>query len=464
MALRNNYKIRIATQENIAAQHSHKAALTNNLPRIEASALYMHSQRSISLINHKQERALRTMGTTLQQANTNILEQLTNALPELAPILSLLQNTDIFTQLNEIGNSIANTLCPDTRNIYAATVTVTQPIYTGGKISAYKKITEYLENITANNIESVRQSTIEATEQTYWLIVSLANKEQLAHSYLELINELHKNVEELQRQGMATKSQLLSVDVSLNEARSQLLRAQNATLLARMLLNTICALPQDCTLTLADEKNIQCRQLDQTAIKENIPTATNISDSIAIDNNPEFQNLKLATSISHQETKLVRADYLPQLGLSVSYMTSNPSLTDGFQNKFGDTWNIGIELKIPLWSWNERAHKIKASRAKEHIAQYTLDDSRRMLLLLIEQSRRRISEAEATLSIAISNVDVADENLRTARIAFDEGLLNSDEFMAAHTVWLKAHTAHIDAKIEIIMSEIRLKKALGILK
>ena len=167
MALRNNYKIRIATQENIAAQHSHKAALTNNLPRIEASALYMHSQRSISLINHKQERALRTMGTTLQQANTNILEQLTNALPELAPILSLLQNTDIFTQLNEIGNSIANTLCPDTRNIYAATVTVTQPIYTGGKISAYKKITEYLENITANNIESVRQSTIEATEQTY---------------------------------------------------------------------------------------------------------------------------------------------------------------------------------------------------------------------------------------------------------------------------------------------------------
>ena len=66
--------------------------------------------------------------------------------------------------------------------------------------------------------------------------------------------------------------------------------------------------------------------------------------------------------------------------------------------------------------------------------------------------------------MAVANVEKADENLRCANVGFKEGVIPSTDVMEAQTAWLQAQSQKIDAEIEVKLSQVNLKKALGTLQ
>lgn len=58
----------------------------------------------------------------------------------------------------------------------------------------------------------------------------------------------------------------------------------------------------------------------------------------------------------------------------------------------------------------------------------------------------------------------ADENLRYATLGFEEGVIAASNVLEAHTAWLSAQSEKIDAQIDVKLTDIYLKKALGELK
>ena len=66
--------------------------------------------------------------------------------------------------------------------------------------------------------------------------------------------------------------------------------------------------------------------------------------------------------------------------------------------------------------------------------------------------------------MASSNVDKANENLRCANLGFSEGVIPSTDVMEAQTAWMQAQSQKIDAEIEVKLSQVNLKKALGTLQ
>lgn len=63
----------------------------------------------------------------------------------------------------------------------------------------------------------------------------------------------------------------------------------------------------------------------------------------------------------------------------------------------------------------------------------------------------------------MSNLAKADENMRTATLAYKEGVATADNVMEAQTAWLKAHSEEIDAAIDVQMCRVYLSKVLGTL-
>ncbi len=57
----------------------------------------------------------------------------------------------------------------------------------------------------------------------------------------------------------------------------------------------------------------------------------------------------------------------------------------------------------------------------------------------------------------------ADENLRTANLGFSEGVITPTTVMEAQTAWLQAKSQRIDAEIDVRLSQVNLKKAMGTL-
>ena len=152
------------------------------------------------------------------------------------------------------------------------------------------------------------------------------------------------------------------------------------------------------------------------------------------------------------------------MALTGGYTTTNPNLYNGFEKRFAGVWNVGVVVRVPVWNWFEGEYKVKASKAATAIASLELCEAREKIELQLNQSQFKVSEANRRLLMATANVTKADENLRCANLGFKEGVIPSTDVMEAQTAWLQAQTQKIDAEIELKLSQVNLRKALGTLQ
>ena len=454
LALANNKDLLISNEKISAAHYQRKAAFTNYLPNFSATGAYMRNQKEFSLLNNDQKAALSGLGTNLagpiQQVATGIIA----THPDLEPLISSLSGK-LLPALDQAGNSLVDALRTDTRNVYAGAITLTQPLYMGGKIRAYNKITKYAEELAQEQHHGGMQEVIMSTDQAYWQVISLVNKKKLAEGYLKLLQQLDSDVEKMINEGVATKADGLSVRVKVNEAEMTLTRVEDGLSLARMLLCQLCGIDLSSPITLADEN------------MEDIPLLTtdpHFDLSTAYENRPEIRSLELATQIYKQKVNVTRAEHLPSIALMGNYMVTNPSVFNSFENKFKGMWNVGVMVQIPIWHWGEGIYKTRAAKAEARIAQYQLQDAREKIELQVNQAAFKVKEAGKKLVMSSKNMEKAEENLRYATLGFKEGVIATSNVLEAQTAWLSAHSEKIDAQIDVKLTEIYLKKSLGTLK
>jgi len=374
--------------------------------------------------------------------------------PDLAPLASQFSGSiaQAGTALNGVGQSIVDAFRTDTRNMTLGAIMLTQPLYMGGKIRAYDRITRYAEQVAAEQQRADAQEVVLEVDKAYWQVVSLSNKRQLAVSYRDMLQRLDDDVNKMIAEGVATKASELTVSVKLGEAEMSLTKVDNGLVLARMLLCQVCGLPIDTPLSLADES---LADLPTLVADVDADTAT------AATCRPEIAQLTTAANIYKEKVKVERAAFLPQLALMGGYLTTNPNLFNGFERKFRGTWAVGVTLKMPVWSWGEGHYKVQAAKAEADVAALRLADAREKVELQVRQSAFRVNEANKQLRLSLKNLDKAEENLRTARIGFDEGVIPTSDLLAAGTAWVQAHSEKIDAQIDVKLTRATLRKAMG---
>ena len=458
MALKNNKELRISAEKINVAHYEKKAAFTNYLPKIAAMGTYMRTQKEISLLSNNQKGALSNIGTVAQGSLQETFQQLAASSPELGALLQPLAPLipGIGSKLNGIGQGLVDALHTDTRNMYAGAVTLTQPIFMGGKIVAYNKITQYAEQLAKSQHATGMQDIILSTDQAYWQVISLINKKKLAESYLKLVQQLDSDVDKMITEGVATKADGLSVKVKVNEAEMKLTQVEDGLSLSKMVLCQLCGIPLDEEIRLADEN------VENLLVADEIQVADNVATALA--NREELRSLDLATKIYAQKVNVTRADFLPTVALTANYMVTNPSLVNGFENKFRGMWAVGALVKIPIWNWGEGMYKVKAAKAEANIARYQLSDVKEKVELQVNQATFKVNEAGKKLAMATKNMEKAEENLRYAKLGFSEGVIPTSNVLEAQTAWLSAQSDKIDAQIDVKLTQVYLRKSMGTLK
>ena len=263
MALRNNKQMGVAKVKQDVAANLRKSARTKYLPHVSALGTYMYTSEPISILSETQKTEFSSLGTTLGTGLTQSLADLMAKMPSLAAVMNRV-GPGLETMLNGLGQKIVDAFDTDTRNMFAGTVMFTQPVFMGGSIIAMNKMADINEQLAANSMDARRQATIYKLDQAYWQVVSLYHKQKLAESYLDLVKKLDTDVYKMIEEGVATKSDGLSVDVKVNEAEMTLTKVNDGLVLSRMLLNQLWGLPLDEQVTLADEQTEQCQQQQTT--------------------------------------------------------------------------------------------------------------------------------------------------------------------------------------------------------
>lgn len=476
-ALRNNKQLDISRLKEKVATNLKKSARTKYLPHVSALGTYQYTSEEISILNSDQKSALSSLGTTtgnllagnmgtvntmmtqfggvLAQANNPILDAAYKKFTNGVQTEINQGSAKMANALNAEGQKIVDAFRTDTRNIWAGSILLTQPIFLGGSIIAMNKLADLGEKMASSSTDTRRQAVIYSTDQTYWQVVSLKHKKRLAESYLAVVKKLDDDVQKMIEEGVATRSDGLSVSVKVSEAEMAMQKVEDGLVLSKMLLCQMIGLPLDEPITLADED------------KENL-TVVSITPQLdvesAVNNRPELKMLSTTVDMSKQVTNILKAGNLPQVALMGGYAVSNPNVFNGFENKFAGYWNVGVLVRVPIWNWGDVMYKVRASKGATAIASLELAEAREKIELQVNQMTFKVDEANRRLAMAEANIKRADENLRMANLGFKEGVITPAVVMEAQTAWLQAQSQKIDAEIDVKLSQVDLEKALGTLQ
>lgn len=447
LALQNNKQILIGAEKVRAAGYQKKEAFAAYLPAIDFNGGYFYNQKNLSLFDSAQMLPTKTFDLATQSYQFNLVKNPYTGEPIKGPDGQYVPETVALIPKEAMEFDI--------HNVFFGAVTLTQPIFMGGKIVAMNKLTGFAEDLARAMHSNEAQNVVYAVDGAYWQVVSLEAKEKLALSYVALLDSLDRDVKAMVAQGVATRSDLLSVDVKLNQAQIDLTKVQNGVALSKMALAQICGLPISDEYTLAD---------DLSAVDTEAEIADNYNMEEVYSRRQDLQALELGAKITGQQKNVARASMMPNVALMGTYSFSTPNMYDGFKNRVGGAFSVGVVVSVPILHWGGNYNKYRAARSQETIMQLKLQDAREMVDLQVKQAAFKAQEALKTYDMTLTNLSKADENLRTASLGFHEGVLVADDVMKAQTAWLQAESEKIDASIDVHLCDVYLSKVLGTLQ
>ena len=516
LAKQNNKELQMSGLKQEAAHWQRKSALTNYLPKVSAVGTYQRLSKEVSLLNRDQKQSLSNMGTNMataigqgvQQGAASFQQALAN-LPSSPEFQALMQNPQVLAILQQnpqlaqmlanpsmmqqmaapylqqastafnsmptsmasitrsasmvdgAGQSIVDAFRTDTRNMTGAAVMLTQPLYMGGKIRAYDRITRLAEEAAGEQHTMEEQDLLVSVDEAYWRIVALQSKKQLAESFLKTVKKLDADVDKIIAEGMATKADGLSVKVKVNEAEVAMIQVNNGLALSRMALAQICGLPLDSQFTLEDENRDFTEDDTRAWTDANADMEGAVETALA--HRAELHALDIAAQVKREQVKVARSEYMPNLALTAGYMVSNPNVLNGFEKKFNGMWNVGVLLKVPIVTWGDRIYKVRQAKAEAAIAETKADEVREKVTLQVNQNQQKLQEARQRLATAKRSQEQADENLRMANLGMREGVIPVSNVLQAQTAWLSAHSTLVEAEIDTRLAHLYMLRALGTL-
>ncbi|MBD5332551.1 MAG: TolC family protein [Bacteroides sp.] len=449
MAMSNNKMLRRMAYDIRAARYQKEEAFAAYLPAIDFAGGYMYNQKKIAMFDKDQYLPVKQFDIEKQSYEWQIATNPMTGEP-------LVVNGQPVPE--KVAYLPKSALEYDIHNVFFGAVTLTQPIFMGGKIVAMNKITGYAEEIAQARRSSQARDVVYAVDAAYWELVSLRAKQRLASSYVNLLDTLRSNVDAMLREGVATRRDLLAVDVKLNSAKVDMTKVENGLQLCRMALAQLCGFPIHTPYTVTDESETA---LSEAPLVERSQQPVDMNE--VYDRRDDLRQLELGVKVYKQKENVARSEMLPTLALVGAYSFSNPNVFDGFKNRFAGAFSVGAMLKVPLWHWGGNYNKLRAAKAETEALKMELENAREMIDLQVSQAGFKADEAVKTCRMTASNLAEADENLRCASLGFKDGVMTVDDVMEAQTGWLKAHSEDIDARIDLYLCDVYLSKVLGTL-
>ncbi len=258
-------------------------------------------------------------------------------------------------------------------------------------------------------------------------------------------------------QGLVTSSTtsqgLVSSPTTLNLNLDRplfLSKAENGLSLSKMLLCQICSMPIDKDFTLSDQ-----------LLEEDIIINSDINIASAVNNRTETQLLDNVIKISKSAQKIAFSKYLPNIVGTGNYLATNPNSFNGFEKSMNGMFSLGIGIQVPIFHFGENYHTLKTAKIGVRIAELEKEEAVEKMELQINQMLFKVKEANKQKIMAASNIDKAKENLESALIGFESGVITTSDLMEAQTAYISAKSEKIDADINSIMTSLYLEKSLG---
>lgn len=319
---------------------------------------------------------------------------------------------------------------------YGAYLTLYQPVYSGGAISAnYRKAS--LEKETAHLTERLTAEEISYdADILYWNNVALRETRQVISEYKNSMSELVGIVSERVDAGLIDRNELLMAEVRYNDAEYQELKIKSDEEISRYALNSFAGIPyQD---TIATDETVHALFETENMDGDDI-------DKI-IFSKPEYRIAGNEILISEQEKKIADSQFLPQIGIGIDGSYSSPGYN--FKSDMDLNYAVYANLSFNILEWGKRFMIRNAMDQKTEMARINQEKIYDELKLQIVTAYHAYCRATEKVALTYNSLKKAEESKEIDLEKYKEGEISILEVIDSQLYYQQTQINHIQSKLD----------------
>ncbi len=331
----------------------------------------------------------------------------------------------------------------------AAGIWALQPVFAGGRIVNGNKLAKVGEEAARIRKEQSANQVQLQTEALYWQLVTLKAQKHTVESAITMLDTLSRQVGAAVDAGVATRNDLLKVQLKRNGYRADLVDLDNGIELMKMLLAQ--------HVGLGTEARVDVRAQVPDSVPA-YPEALFIRTSEALDLTADHRLLVKNVEAKDLEKRMEVGNYLPQVGVGAGWF---------YHDVFNQDHNFGgvmVTVSVPLSGWWGGSHAIKRKKLELATARTELSNLGQKLEIEMSDKWDNLTAAHRKMVLASEAIAQSKENLRLNQAYYDAGMSTITDLLDAQTLYRQAQDDYTGAYGVFKLSEAQYLNATGRLK
>jgi outer membrane protein len=335
---------------------------------------------------------------------------------------------------------------------YSLALTVTQPIFAGGAISATINAGRLGALLADQQVRAAVQDTVFAAQQGYYTVLLDQHLYTISDDAVKSAKAHLEDVRQKNKAGIASNYDVLRAEVELSNFTALFLQRRNAINQSKANLVKIMGVSQDSAFILSDELAY-------------VPMNITMQEAVAnaYRHRPDLFGKELGIRQQKELLTISQSTYYPTVAAYYKDYWSNPNSHNPMRVEWDNGWNYGIMASLPIFDGFAREGGVITQKARLKQSQIDLVDTEETALLELTKAILSIEDAAEFVDSQKMNLSRAEEGLRLVETGYKQGLNTQIEVIDAQSSLTLAKANYYQSAYSHMIAKLNLQKAMGTL-
>lgn len=392
---------------------------------------------------------LRPSFTAREEARRQIGIARNDLLPEIETSLSLSYIGDGFTTRRDFSDF---TKAPIPHLGTGLSLKITQPVYTGGAVSAKIGLAELRATAASYDVEARRDEVRMQIADSYLRLYECSNLRDVVESNIHRARRMLSDMRLRYEQGVALQNDITRYELLVSDLELQLVKIDNTLRILNSSLVASAGLPDGSVV-----------EPDSTMLRRALPAADESWwQTEAVGNSASLRLARTGVEISRRSEDLVRSERLPKVGLTAGWTIDGPILVEVPPiNRNLSYWYVGVGVNYNLSS----LYKSDKTMARSRVATRHAEEEYEAALVAVQTGVRaayiKYLESYEELKTQRKSVELAGKNYNVVSTRYSAGMALITDLLDAASSSLDAERRLVNALVDIIYCYYRLLYTTG---
>jgi outer membrane protein TolC len=332
-------------------------------------------------------------------------------------------------------------------NAYTAYLGLNQNIYDFGRREYRVQASEQDLKTYRWDLKDTRLGVIDEIRQGYYGVLLAGRGEKVREQELDRTQLFLRQARGFYQVGLKPKIDVTQAELEVSKAQRALLQAQNAFLLNRVALNKALGLDEAPPYELKDDLEAERVQWNLEELKKE-----------ALLSQPTLNRFRALVQFWEAQVKWAERDFWPRLAGTARFGRNSTEipLVD-----YSESWNVGLQLTVPLFSGFESRAKLDEYRAALSQAKANARNQELQILNDVQNQYLNLVLAGKQIEVARDAVRTARENLDLAQGRYQAGVGTMLEVNDARVSWVQAENDFTQSLYDYRTARYKLERTLG---